>query len=181
VATAKKKAKRANPKGRRKKARVKKARKSPAKAIQRARKAAFLRHLEMTGNVTVACAQAEVGKTQVYEWRKDDIEFRFAWDDAIESAADLLEAEAFRRGVQGTRRPVYQGGVLVGHVQEYSDTLLIFLLKAARPHKFRDRVEVSLKDPLRALAEATGMPEQEVITAIREISEQKLLPAKAGT
>jgi hypothetical protein len=91
----------------------------------------------MTGNVTVACAQAEVGKTQVYEWRKDDIEFRFAWDDAIESAADLLEAEAFRRGVQGTRRPVYQGGVLVGHVQEYSDTLLIFLLKAARPHKFR--------------------------------------------
>ena len=29
-----------------------------------------------------------------------------------------------------------------GYVTEYSDTLLIFLLKALRPEKFRERVEV---------------------------------------
>jgi hypothetical protein len=132
----------------------------------------------MTGNVTAACAQAEVGKTQVYEWRKTDIDFRFEWDEALENAADLLEAEAWRRAVQGTERPIYQGGQLVGTVREYSDSLLMFLLRAGRPHKFRERVELTLKDPLQALAEATGMPEQEVIAAVRDVTEQKLLPSK---
>jgi hypothetical protein len=35
-------------------------------------------------------------------------------------------------------KPVYQQGMLVGHVQEYSDGLLTLLLKAKRPSEFRD-------------------------------------------
>jgi hypothetical protein len=42
--------------------------------------------------------------------------------------------EAWRRAVKGCRKPVYQGGQLVGYVREFSDLLLIFLIKAARPH-----------------------------------------------
>ncbi len=53
--------------------------------------------------------------------------------------ADLLEDEAVRRAKDGVEEPVYQGGKLVGHVQKYSDTLLIFLLKGAKPEKFRER------------------------------------------
>lgn len=51
-----------------------------------------------------------------------------------------MEDEAFRRAVNGTEKPVYQGKELVGHVREYSDTLMIFMLKARRPEKFKDRV-----------------------------------------
>ena len=61
--------------------------------------------------------------------------------------ADMLEDEAVRRAKDGVERPVYQGGKLVGHVQEYSDTLLIFLLKGARPEKYRDRVQRELSGP----------------------------------
>jgi hypothetical protein len=42
--------------------------------------------------------------------------------------------------VEGVDKPVYQGGVLVGYVREYSDQLLVTLLKAHRPEKFRDNV-----------------------------------------
>jgi hypothetical protein len=37
---------------------------------------------------------------------------------------------------------VYQGGKQVGFVQDYSDTLLIFMLKGRRPQKFRDNTHV---------------------------------------
>ena len=53
---------------------------------------------------------------------------------------DVLEDEAVRRAKEGVEEPVYQGGKLVGHVQKYSDTLLIFLLKGAKPQKYGDKV-----------------------------------------
>lgn len=57
----------------------------------------------------------------------------------------MLEREAFRRAHTGTLKPIYQGGEKVGSVREYSDTLMIFLLKGARPQKYREnhKVEVS--------------------------------------
>ena len=60
---------------------------------------------------------------------------------------DDLELEARRRAVEGTERPVFYQGGEVGYVREYSDTLLIFLLKAHRPNKFRERVEHEHKVP----------------------------------
>ena len=52
-----------------------------------------------------------------------------------------MEAEARRRGVEGTLKPVFYKGEECGQVREYSDTLLIFLLKAHDP-KYRDRQQV---------------------------------------
>ena len=48
-------------------------------------------------------------------------------------ARDNLEAEAYRRAVEGVERPVYQGGRLVGTVREYSDSLLTIMLRARHP------------------------------------------------
>ena len=42
--------------------------------------------------------------------------------------------------------PVYYQGEVVGQVQRYSDTLLMFLLKGRRPEKFKDRTELTGKD-----------------------------------
>ena len=51
-------------------------------------------------------------------------------------AADILEDEVDRRAVEGVEKPVgWHKGKPGGYVREYSDTLLIFLLKGDRPEK----------------------------------------------
>ena len=57
-----------------------------------------------------------------YYHRNADTTFAAAWDSACDEAADILEAEARRRAVEGTLRPVYQGGRHVGDIREYSDS-----------------------------------------------------------
>lgn len=55
----------------------------------------------------------------------------------MEEAADVLEAEAWRRAVKGVDKPMTVA-TMREVVKEYSDTLLIFLLKGSKPTKFRD-------------------------------------------
>jgi hypothetical protein len=62
---------------------------------------------------------------------------------AKEEVADLLEAEAFRRAVHGWDEPVgWYKGKAGGVVTRYSDALLIVLLKALRPNRYKERVEM---------------------------------------
>ena len=65
---------------------------------------------------------------------------RFAaqWDDALEEATDLLEAEAWRRAFTGIDKPMFFKGEVVASIKKYSGPLLMFLLEAHRPQKFRD-------------------------------------------
>ena len=52
----------------------------------------------------------------------------------------MLEREARRRAVEGVEEPVgFYKGEPSAYVRKYSDTLLIFLMKGARPDKYRDR------------------------------------------
>lgn len=105
------------------------------------KEAAFLEALSINGgNVARACARARFSRNAAYQWRADKPEFAAKWDRAVEIGTDALEDEALRRAHDGTERPVFQKGVCVGHVREYSDTLLIFMLKARRPERFKDRV-----------------------------------------
>lgn len=104
-------------------------------------KAIFLAELARVGIVGAACAKAKVGRTTAYKTRDEDEAFQAAWDAALDDAVDTMEAEAWRRGTKGVLKPVYQGGKRVGGIREYSDTLLIFMLKGARPEKYRDRQE----------------------------------------
>ena len=109
---------------------------------------AFIAALRQCGNVLDACTTSGVVRRTAYKWRTDDEVFAAAWEEALDEAADRMEQEAFRRAVEGTEKPVFgslgrgMGSGEVGRVREYSDTLLIFLLKAARPEKFRERAEV---------------------------------------
>jgi hypothetical protein len=103
----------------------------------------FIREFARCGNVTQAALAIKLAPQVAYVWRKKDKKFAAEWEDALNQAADLMEKEARRRAVDGVEEPVYQGGVKVGAIQKYSDTLLIFLLKGARPEKFRDRSDIS--------------------------------------
>ena len=103
----------------------------------------FLDGLGKSCNVSKACKLAGIARNSAYLWRDDDKVFAAEWDKAIEQAADLLEEEAIRRAKDGVKKPVYRGGRLVGYVTEYSDTLLIFLLKGAKPQKYAERKDLN--------------------------------------
>ena len=97
----------------------------------------FLAAFRRTGNVSHAARLARVDRTAVYARRRADADFAALLADAREEGTDALEAEARRRAVTGTPRPVFYKGEEVGQVREYSDTLLIVLLKAEPPKKYR--------------------------------------------
>lgn len=119
-------------------------RKRPAKddrfgAIRHHKKGAFLAAFSRLGNIRRACDVATVDRQSHYNWLRDDPEYARAFETAKLDACDRLEAEARRRAVRGTVRPVFHQGVQCGGIREYSDTLLIFLLKGALPEKYSDR------------------------------------------
>src|SRR5437667_12509832 len=103
----------------------------------------FLQYLAETGNVSRSVKLVGTSPARVYTLRQNDPAFRQAWDDAEQIAADRLEAEAWRRAVEGFDEPVVSAGKLVRDedgnpvmVRRYSDTLLLALLRAHRPAKF---------------------------------------------
>lgn len=98
--------------------------------------------------MTAAARAAGITRQAAYAKRETDPQFAAEWDDAIRSAIDNAEGEMYRRAVDGTLKPIYQGGARVGSVREYSDTLLIFMLKAHKPEVYRETVrnEVTGKD-----------------------------------
>lgn len=90
-----------------------------------------------------ACEVAKVGRSSHYRWLTENPDYREAFDVAKREAADRLEAEAYRRAVEGVEKPVgWYKGQPGGYVGEYSDKLLVVLLKAAAPEKYADRQEV---------------------------------------
>lgn len=104
---------------------------------------AFLTQLEATGNITLSCKKSKVPRRTIYDWLEKDEKFKELYDKSVLIGIELLEDEAQRRAYHGTTKPVYQGGKKVGQVQEYSDTLLIFLLKGKKPEVYKDRTEHS--------------------------------------
>jgi hypothetical protein len=102
----------------------------------------FLTALAESGNVLKAAKRIRCSRTLVYRRRREDAAFAKAWDAALAEAMDtVLEPEAVRRAVEGVLKPVYHHGEEVGQVREYSDTLLIFLLKGGKPARYRERFE----------------------------------------
>lgn len=108
------------------------------------RQGIFLRALAQGETMARALAQAGIASRQtINAWREKDADFAAAYTEAMENASDLLEAEARRRAVDGVEEPLHYQGQIFAHVRRYSDPLLLALLKATRPEKFKDRVEHS--------------------------------------
>jgi transposase-like protein len=128
------------------------------------RKRLFLDVYARTGNISAAARESGICRRTHYNWLTDDEEYQAAFEETHEAAIDLLEMEARRRAVEGIDEPVIYQGELMGAwvdekgntvakdspgariipltVKRYSDTLLIFLLKAAKPDKYRERREI---------------------------------------
>lgn len=135
--------------------------------ITQAKKDAFLAAFAECGNLSEAARIADITRRMHYHWMRDDEEYAHAYAEALEEAADRLESEARRRAVDGVDEPVgWFRGEAGGVIRRYSDTLLIFLLKGVRPHKYRDNTRAPpadaetearrLKDALDRIEETDG-------------------------
>lgn len=111
----------------------------------RLKKEAFIRAYRELASITGAADAIGMPRGRHYEWMHQDEWYVAEFAAAEEAVVDMLEQEAVRRAVRGNERPVYQGGKHVGSIREYSDTLLIFLLKGRRPEMYRERSHVVLE------------------------------------
>lgn len=124
--------------------------------VREVKQAAFLRALSTSGVVRIAAEAAGIHRSTHEYWREHYPDYARLEKAAMEDAADVCEAEAFRRGMVGMRQyKFYEGKPIMwagpdglgpkAHYYEdkRSDACLIVTLKARRPEKFRERHEVT--------------------------------------
>lgn len=114
------------------------------------RRVNFLRAFALRGIVLDGCTAAGVSRTAVNTWRETSEWFETLYCIAQDEAADRIEAEAFRRGVEGYDEPVIFQGLpsivkdketgeeRILTVRKYSDTLMQMMLRGAKPDKYRE-------------------------------------------
>jgi hypothetical protein len=127
---------------------------------------------QLAAGVTVSdSAKAAGGSRHVFRHlRLADEEFAQAWEDAWETGADTLEEEAFRRAVEGVENVVTVAGKRE-IVREFSDVLLIMLLKSRRPERFaRFKVSGAFGGPVDVRRPSRLEPEPDRLAALAEVA-----------
>lgn len=130
---------------------------TPAQRMQLTKKCLYLKGLAQRGvSRDGLLAAGGVSYTTLGNWREADPWFKHMEVEATFEAKDNLEAEAYRRAVQGVDEPVvFQGMVTtvfdvetgkdkVLTVKKYSDSLLAMLLRASDPEKYRENSKLSV-------------------------------------
>ena len=117
-----------------------------APMAQAEKKRRFLSHLASSGKVGESANFAGIHRRTAGKWKVKDPDFNKGWIEASLIASTILEDEMFRRGHDGVLEPVYYLGRVVGHVQKYSDKLLIELARANNKEKFGIQQTVNIGD-----------------------------------
>jgi hypothetical protein len=154
---------------------------------------AFLAAYRVTASITGAAKAAHMERDLHYRWLKEDENYRKAFDQAKEEAAQSLEDEAVRRATEGDFEPnVFKGkfcyaesdyvedlegkitlkrGAKPLGIYRRSDTLLQFLLKGLRPEKYRD----SFKGELTVAASVEVKLEEQKLKALTDDELERLI------
>ena len=109
------------------------------------KRAQFLALLSEYGNVTRAADDAGLSRVYLYQMKRGDESFAAEWEEAARVGAARLEDEARKRAVEGWEEPVWHRGEMCGTVRKFSDTLLICLLKAHHPDKYRENIKQQIE------------------------------------
>lgn len=84
----------------------------------------------------MAAEVVNIDPTTLWEWRHNDdktlTEYGLKCEFAYELGSDVFEEEFIRRAREGVVRPVFQGGVLVGHERIFSDSLMQMLMSGRK-------------------------------------------------
>jgi hypothetical protein len=128
---------------------------SASQTMSTHKKAAFLRAFAKRGIILDGVTAAGVSRQAVGHWRDSDDWFEALFQAALEEAGDRVEAEAFRRAVDGIDVPVIFHGMptmvqdkdtgeqRVLTTKGYSDNLLALLLKGQKPEKYRENIKTT--------------------------------------
>lgn len=119
----------------------------------------FLARFAEFGVVAEACRFAGISRTSVYDALKKNEAFKALYDDAEKDAADVLERECYRRAVEGTQVLKFHNGEPIKDPRDptgkkfyvehqYSDQLLLSLLKARKPATFGDKLDLNTNMPV---------------------------------
>lgn len=89
------------------------------------RKARFLDHLSVKGNVRAACARVGLSPEAAYRLRRRDEEFGRAWIAALGLARARSEQVLADRAIDGIEEAIYYRGELVGTRRKFDTRLLL--------------------------------------------------------
>lgn len=110
------------------------------------RKLQYIEALKATGRFYTSALRVGIDESTAVEHRRQDPEFKRLCDEAKQTWIDeVLVAEATRRAIEGVEEPIIGGRYkdeIITHVRRYSDGLLTFLARAARP-EFRDGADAA--------------------------------------
>jgi len=119
---------------------------------------AFIAAYTHCASVSESARIVGLDRKQHYEWLKADPRYRAAFEAEADQAAQSLEDEAVRRALDGVRRPMYYRGKPVRsgrgrasrpvYEVEYSDQLLVLLLKRFRPQLYREHTVTEVSGSL---------------------------------
>ena len=133
------------------------------RVIERPKVRAFLAAFIAFPSITRAAEAAEIDRSSHYQWLEDE-EYAAAFAQAGIEAGDCIEDEAVERAMKGVYEPnVYQGQFVFPQIWneekerfidqpgapplgtwKKSDSLLLALLRAQKPEKYRERVTTEL-------------------------------------
>lgn len=145
---------------------------------KRVRRKAFLAAYRTCGTLYHASVASGVSVSQHYVWLQNDPEYTEQFERAREEAGELLEREARRRALEGVLRFKFHNGKPVVDPRtgqpycelEYSDLLMIFLLKGVFPEKYRERQAIEVKNttPLRTFGEERLQQLRQALAALQD-------------
>jgi hypothetical protein len=98
----------------------------------------FIEALAGSKCVEDACRQVGMTDTSAYRLRNRPcgMQFRRAWDAAMDCQLHRLEQSAIERMINGVPRPIFYKGEQVGEWRHFDERLTMFLLRSRRPHRY---------------------------------------------
>jgi hypothetical protein len=114
----------------------------------------FLAAYTRCARINQAAETARVAKQSHYNWLEESEEYRQAFRRTHAMIGDLAEDACVERAIFGVEKPVLYQGKHVRlngrplYEREYSDQLLITLLRRLKPQEYRERTAIEVSGSL---------------------------------
>lgn len=134
----------------------------------------FLDELRRVPFISYAAGRIGVTRRSMTDYRENNPAFAELWDAAVTEGIEAMEVEAHRRAFRGNDKPLTHQGCITYErdysqprdlvtgkfplkldannnpipvtIKEYSDSLTALLLKAHAPAKYRENLDVTVRD-----------------------------------
>lgn len=88
------------------------------------------------GTLSKSLKHAHTSKDKYKTRLANDLTFKTLLEEAQDQLRDQIRHELYNRALNGTQRPIYQHGHIVGHATEIDNRLLTWLAERLMPEEF---------------------------------------------